>query len=112
MKLLGLPGGTAVDVAVHETYIHIWESYKITSKKEMLSLLYIIKDKFSDNKYSEWYVQKGDITDMIDEWRAHNLLYNLHIKRAQTADSDLNENKWYVKLCYKVLSVLYSLYNK
>ena len=45
---------------------------------------------------------------MINEWRVHNLLYDLHYKRERTADVDLDyPQKWYIKLAYTLLSPLY-----
>lgn len=45
---------------------------------------------------------------MINEWRVHNLLYDLYYKRERTKDIDLDyPQKWYLKLAYTLLSPLY-----
>jgi hypothetical protein len=45
---------------------------------------------------------------MIIEWRAHNMLYALHIKRNRTRTVDLDINEpWYRKVGYLILSTLY-----
>ena len=44
---------------------------------------------------------------MRREWAAHNLAYNLGIKRDKTADADLDyEPKWYHKLAYGVVGTV------
>jgi len=41
---------------------------------------------------------------MILEWRAHNLLYRLGIKKSKTADVDLEyPQPWYMKVIYWIL---------
>lgn len=45
---------------------------------------------------------------MICEWRSHNLLYSLGIKRASTKHVDLELHpKWYYKIGYFILSCCY-----
>ena len=44
---------------------------------------------------------------LINEWRSHNLLYDLHIYRDRTKDVDLNNETIIKRICYSILSVLY-----
>ena len=45
---------------------------------------------------------------MICEWRAHNLLWSLGIKRERTKTVDLElKVKWYYKIGYFILSFCY-----
>lgn len=81
----------------------ILNSFEIRSRSEMTDILSYIRE-ISENDY---IVCRRDIKDMIHEWRAHNLLYDLHIKRERTKDVDLdNEPAWRLFL-YKILSFFY-----
>lgn len=82
----------------------ITDSYRIRRIDDMVSVLKKIKNT-CDNSYA---VHKRSIFGMVNEWRVHNLLYFLHIKRRRTGTVDLNVNQsiW-VKIAYTLLSVFY-----
>ena len=46
---------------------------------------------------------------MANEWKAHNLLYDLNLFRSHTKDLDLDYEPWYRRSCYYVLSKIYNL---
>lgn len=105
-----------INVEVTKNNTHIVDSYKIKSRKDMRNILELICHKMAANKcMSEADVKKQaaeaifriSIKTMVHEWRAHNLLYALRIARKRTKDVDLNENKWYVRVAYFVLSLMY-----
>ena len=55
-----------------------------------------------------YYEIKKPVWLQIAEWRAHNLLYTLGIYRNHTMHTDFNfEIKWYEKIVYFILSLLY-----
>ena len=68
--------------------IKIYDSYKIKDEqlqKEILDkLLY-----YEEIHPSDWERTK---TSMVNEWYAHNLLYNMNYKRERTRDVDLDNN--------------------
>ena len=82
----------------------IFDSYLVKSPWDMESIIYYIKAETSD----EYAINKRNIPGMIYEWRVHNLLYSLGIKRDRTKDVDLNINQpWYIKAAYTILSPFY-----
>ena len=76
---------------------------------DMDNVLKLIRYEVTEDNYA---VNKRDIHNMINEWRAHNLLYSLGIMKDRTKSVDLNINQsWYVTLSYKVLSLFYFHFN-
>ena len=91
-------------VHASENNTTIFDSYLVKSPWDMESIIYYIKAETSD----EYAVNKRNIPGMIYEWRVHNLLYSLGIKRDRTKDVDLNINQpWYIKAAYTILSPFY-----
>ena len=59
-------------------------------------------------RYKEYAIHVRTMFGMICEWRSHNLLYSLGIKRASTKHVDLELHpKWYYKIGYFILSCCY-----
>ena len=82
----------------------ILDSYKVSSPKDMKSILYHIKEQVTD----DIAINIRSVSSMIYEWRVHNLLYTLGIMRARTSSVDLNINQpWYIKILYAILSPFY-----
>lgn len=81
--------------------IHIQDSYKVETKKEMRAILEELY-----RKYPLIYPFKRSFRSLISEWRTHNRLYKWGYKRERTADVDLNyPQKWYVKIAYAILGI-------
>ena len=82
----------------------IIDSYRIKRINDMVNILKKIRNT-CDNSYA---IHKRSIFGMVNEWRVHNLLYFLHIKRKRTCTVDLNinQNIW-VKIAYTLLSIFY-----
>lgn len=93
-----------VQYSVSLNNIHIKDSYKITSEKEMMKILCKIKLQYFSSKY---FFYQTSYQELLNEWKTHNLLYDLHLFRSHTKDVDLNDNPWYIKLAYTILSKLY-----
>ena len=82
----------------------ILDSYKVSSPKDMKSIIYHIKEQVTD----DIAINIRSVSSMIYEWRVHNLLYTLGIMRARTSSVDLNINQpWYIKVLYTILSPFY-----
>lgn len=82
----------------------ILDSYKVSSPKDMKSIIYHIKEQVTD----DIAINIRSVSSMIYEWRVHNLLYILGIMRARTSSVDLNINQpWYIKTLYAILSPFY-----
>lgn len=82
----------------------ILDSYKVSSPKDMKSIIYHIREQVTD----DIAINIRSVSSMIYEWRVHNLLYTLGIMRARTSSVDLNINQpWYIKTLYAILSLFY-----
>lgn len=82
----------------------IFNSYLITSMKDMKNILNLIREKVT----YECAVHTLSINEMIKEWRVHNLFYCLGICKERVQHVDFNTDKtWYGKLAYSLLSPFY-----
>lgn len=94
-----------IKIHITESNTTIVDSYRISSIKDMTNVLNKIKEECSDQSLA---IHKRSIFSMVNEWRAHNLLYSLHIKRDRTGSVDLNIGQNIcMKIAYTILSILY-----
>ena len=93
-----------INVLLSTNNTSITDSYKIRRINDMVNVLKKIRNTCDDS----YAIHKRSIFGMVNEWRVHNLLYFLHIKRRKTGTVDLNVNQsiW-VKIAYTLLSVFY-----
>lgn len=93
-----------INVLLSTNNTSITDSYRIRRIHDMVNILKRIRNA-CDNSYA---IHKRSIFGMVNEWRVHNLLYFLHIKRRRTGTVDLNMNQsiW-TKIAYTLLSALY-----
>lgn len=84
---------------------HIEDSVRIKRSRDMRAVLELIRLKLTGE--SLFSVNRLGLGTMVAEWRAHNLLYALGVARKRTQDVDLNDNPWWLRLAYGVLSCLY-----
>lgn len=94
----------SINVLLSTYNTSITNSYRIRRINDMVNVLKKIRNT-CDNSYA---IHKRSIFSMVNEWRVHNLLYSLHIKRRRTGTVDLNINQsiW-AKIAYTLLSVFY-----
>ena len=53
--------------------------------------------------------KRRSIESYIEEWFAHNWLYNLGLFRSHTEDTDLDgDESWFRLICYKIIYKLFS----
>ena len=81
----------------------IYNGYQTSNKEQMVSFLTSLRN----NENKDTIVARRTIKSMVREWRAHNLLYNLHLFRSHTQDVDLDKEPWYRQVVYFILSTLY-----
>ena len=93
-----------INVLLSTNNTSIADSYRIRRINDMVNVLKKIRNTCDDS----YAIHKRSIFGMVNEWRVHNLLYFLHIKRRRTGTVDLNVNQsiW-VKIAYTLLSVFY-----
>ena len=77
-------------------------SYKIQNLEDIyINVLYYYKNNKLDKRRS--------IDSYIEEWFAHNLLYNLGLFRSHTRDTDLDGNEAFYRLIiYKLIFKLFA----
>lgn len=93
-------------ISVSENNTHIEDSYKITKNKVMYNILNQIRISNIHNR--NLAIFNRSLKSMIIEWRAHNLLYKLHICRERTRNVDLNLNEpLYKRISYYIFHMLY-----
>ena len=97
-----------VTCSISNTFIE--NSHEIKSIKGMKDFLLKIQSDARNNVYNA-AIYKRTISGMIIEWRAHNLLYALGVKKERTGSVDLNLDVHpFFKICYFILSLLYLRY--
>ena len=84
-------------------YITIYNSYTVTSRKEM----YKIINKFKTDCPNHNVAQISSYL-LVCEWASHNICYKLNICPERTKHVDLNcDNPWWVKLGYLIVGSFY-----
>lgn len=84
-----------------DTSLHVEDSYTLNKRKDIRLFLESIK---SHNNVSLF---NRNITSLINEWKGHNLLYNLHLFRSHTKDVDLEyPQKWYYIIIWNIIGLL------
>lgn len=91
-----------VEMTMSIDNIHIRNSYLIQDREVMLYQIGYFR-KVGGSKA----LLRSD-KSLVNEWRAHNLLYDLHLFRSHTRDVDLDwPARWYTEAAYAILSFLY-----
>ena len=81
--------------------VKVVDSYQTTSKEDSISVVMFIQ-YYAEKK---GYVVLRSNTQMIGEYRLHNILYTFGYKRAQTSDADIDlvrDRRWYVNVVSSV----------
>lgn len=95
--------GVELKLSISTNNINIKNSYKIRGRKNILSVIKQIKEK-----YPEHDINKLSNFILVQEWASHNLCYIFNIHRDRTRDVDLDCNKkWYSKIMYAVIGFFY-----
>jgi hypothetical protein len=91
-----------------ELNTHISNSYRVKKLSEMKEVLKGYQNTAEVCNEENMAIRSRTIFNMVNEWRVHNLLYELHLFRSHTANVDLErEPKWYMTLAYTILSPFY-----
>lgn len=100
------PCGT---ISLGTSVTRIPNSYRIKSIRDMEYIINRSREAINKNPaFHTFAINKRTTAGMIIEWRAHNMLYALHYKRARTRTVNLDINEpWYRKIGYIILSTLY-----
>lgn len=93
-------------INITQNNICIENSYTVTSIDEMKVILANLHSNINLYKWCNIFKVRSYFS-LINEWRAHNLLYSLGLFKSRTKDVDLNNIKWYYNIPYCILSFLY-----
>lgn len=94
------------EIIISQNNLKIIDSYKIKTIKNMKYVIDSARQKCDES----YVIHKRSMYSLINEWRAHNLLYDLHIQRERTKDVDLDNETLLRKICYSILSIFYLHY--
>lgn len=87
--------------------VKIVESCLISEREGMEDVIHEI---YGDVRCPEEVWNRG-LDELVREWQAHNLLYDLHLFRTKTKDVDLDGRRWY-QFAYDILGSIYGLFNR
>lgn len=88
-------------ITICSTNIRLHDSFKIKTKEEKLFILHEIVNVFPE------ILEYRTIKSMLREWKAHNILYKLHILRESTKDTDIEfKQKFIFKIGYFLISLI------
>lgn len=108
MELMFIHKGYILKVYSTKYNTHIHDSYQVKRINDMKGAIALIRTAVHDKNTA---IHKRSVNSMIHEWRAHNLLYSLGIKKSRTGSTDLEANQpRYMKIAYFILSLLYPHY--
>ena len=94
-----------IHIQFNSKNIHIIDSFRVKRKRDMEKLL----SQVEYASFERGIFYSRDLESWIQEWKAHNVLYNLGICKERTKSVDLNENENKIrKFGYFILS-LFSL---
>lgn len=86
--------------------LQLKESYMVECPLEMEDILNYIIDT---NKSIDSFIHNYSINRMIDEWKSHNLCYELGILPSRTADVNLTPNSFIMKIIYYIAAKIYDI---
>lgn len=93
-----------IKINIAENDIQIVDSYKVTSRNEMKTIISELKARYSDHPV---FIKVSEKI-LVSEWCVHNLLYNLNILRSRTQSVDFNSDKTKLEIfLYRILSIFY-----
>lgn len=102
-----------VTFSVSQSDVHIDDSWKISDIETMKEILLYIRGLYTLSShtdiYKEWAINVCSMNDMVEEWCAHNMLYECFLFESHTKDVDITENSCVIKLGYKILAKIYKL---
>lgn len=90
---------------IDNSTLHIEKSYQLKTSKDMHDYLHKLR---ADNVDYNFDVLKRSDENLLNEWKGHNFLYNIHFMRNHTESVDFEyPQKLYWKIIWGLLSKLY-----
>ena len=86
--------------------LHIKDSYLVESEDDMVLFL----NKVMSESSTDTIVWKLSMSEMVNKWKGHNLLYYFGLFQSRTKDVDINKNCWILRFGYKILAKIYDCF--
>ena len=99
---LNVDGENTVVLHFGADSVLITDSYKVTDRGAMLSVVCFVEDYFWETRG----IQTRPKTELYGEFRLHNILYRFGVEREHTAELDLDyiaDERWYVNAASKII---------
>lgn len=91
---------TSIDYAVCSSFLTIYDSYKIEDEDEMIRIIVGFDE-----------LNGRSAASIINEWKSHNLLYNMGMFIKHTRHLDIEYNiKWYMDIFYCFSAKIWDLW--
>lgn len=85
--------------------VRVWNSFKITKRKDMLRYVETIKT----HALCPACVRSRGNKSLIREWESHNFMYRIGFEVHRTMHVDFDDEPFGRRMVYALLSVLYRL---
>lgn len=96
-----------MNISVTKDNLTIHDSFMVVSENEMKEILLQVKEKHAECRVFD----NRSIGNLVNEWMAHNLLFELGFMIAHTQHVDLESNqKWFLRFPYFLLGNLYRIF--
>lgn len=93
-----------MNILVNRDNLTIHDSFMVVSENEMKEVLLQVKEEHSECRVFD----NRSIGNLVNEWMAHNLLFELGFMTAHTQHVDLeSKQKWFLRFPYFLLGNLY-----
>ena len=99
---LNVDGENTVVLHFGADSVRITDSYKVTDRGAMLSVVCFVEDYFWETRG----IQTRPKTELYGEFRLHNILYRFGVEREHTAELDLDyiaDERGYVNAASKII---------
>ena len=91
--------------SISDRFLSIKESHQLQTVDEMTAFLERIR---RENVGKDYAILRRNDSNIIHEWRAHNLFYDLHVLRVHTRTVDLEyPQRWWFRIAYWLASHFY-----
>ena len=98
-----------MNILVNRDNLTIHDSFMVVSENEMKKVLLQVKEEHSECRVFD----NRSIGNLVNEWMAHNLLFELDFMTAHTQHVDLeSKQKWFLRFSYFLLGNLYRFFDR
>ena len=98
-----------MNILVNRDNLTIHDSFMVVSENEMKEVLLQVKEEHSECRVFD----NRSIGNLVNEWMAYNLLFELGFMMVHTQHVDLESKpKWFLRFPYFLLGNLYRFFDR